>query len=323
MLPLLLPALLGGAPAWCSCQWLGHELLGGLGTFANDSRASPYNRLPAEARGRVSAGPWSMSRAPAGAFLQWTTDTTLMYLNATVDSYLGQVTNLDTSLLGWAGFDLYARAEGAACNVTTPGGGCWRWVSSASSWSFRNSLATMEMQPLAIPCASNCTSGGAPQLNAGGGYRGATHTFRLHLPTHAELLSVSIGVPDGATITADRSWQQPGPIVWYGTSILQCTAVARPGHCVTNQVSRLLEREVLNFGFNGVGTMELSIAEYLVQITNAALFIIDCSAHLPPAAARSCRSPHPPIPTPIPLTVDCAHPLTTVRPGQTGTWTRR
>ena len=98
---------------------------------------------------------------------------------------------------------------------------------------------------------------------------------------------MSIGVPDGATITADRSWQQPGPIVWYGTSILQCTAVARPGNCVTNQVSRLLEREVLNFGFNGVGTMELSIAEYLVQITNAALFIIDCSALIPPSPPRA------------------------------------
>eukprot|EP01046_Picozoa_sp_COSAG06_P056847 COSAG06_NODE_10889_length_1601_cov_0.889481_3_plen_59_part_01 len=57
----------------------------------------------------------------------------------------------------------------------------------------------------------------------------------------------------------DTSWQQRSPIAWYGTSILQCTGVSRPGQCVTNQVSRLLDREILNFGFNGCGTMEISM----------------------------------------------------------------
>eukprot|EP01043_Picozoa_sp_COSAG02_P070838 COSAG02_NODE_12706_length_1506_cov_37.344705_1_plen_371_part_10 len=250
-----------------------------------DTRASPFNRLPAAAKEHVSASPWSQSRAPAGAFLQYTTDSTLIYLNMSVLQYLsGPITNLDTSLLGWAGIDVYARAtESSACNITGPDGGCWRWTSSASSFTFRGApgsmVGEMQMQSLAIPCSTGCQKNGAPPLNQNASYSGVNHTFRLHLPTHVELQSISIGVPIGATLVPDRGgWQNRKPIAWYGTSILQCTAVSRPGQCVTNQVSRLLDREVYNFGYNGCGTMEITMAKVLVQIERApALFIIDCS----------------------------------------------
>eukprot|EP01046_Picozoa_sp_COSAG06_P056846 COSAG06_NODE_10889_length_1601_cov_0.889481_2_plen_198_part_00 len=170
-----------------------------------DTRTSPYNRLPAAAMGHVSPGPWTQSLAPAGAFLQFTTDSTLLYLNISVQQYLpGPVTNLDTSLLGWAGVDVYARASGtAACSVTGPDGGCWRWTSSASAFTFTGApgslVGEMAMVSLSIPCASGCQKNGAPPLNQNASYSGANHTFRLHLPTHVVLQSISIGVPVGAT----------------------------------------------------------------------------------------------------------------------------
>eukprot|EP01050_Picozoa_sp_SAG11_P009039 SAG11_NODE_827_length_6974_cov_4.300945_1_plen_307_part_00 len=221
LLTLAAATAAAGAQSWCTCSWHGPELMGGLASFVNDTRDSPYNRLPAiagpggaDAAKRVSDGPWRMSRAPAGGFLQFTTDATLLYLNATVLAYLGgPVTNLDTSLLGWAGMDVYARADGAACNITGPDGGCWRHTASASTLTFRPAapaadaaasaaafgtatgelVGEMKMVQLTIPCAAGCTSSGAPPLNANASYRGANHTFRLHLPTHVELLSVGVG----------------------------------------------------------------------------------------------------------------------------------
>eukprot|EP01051_Picozoa_sp_SAG22_P004116 SAG22_NODE_213_length_15041_cov_3.683732_8_plen_252_part_00 len=222
-------AAYGGALSWCTCSWQGPELVGGLARFPpNNTRASPYNRLPAcagpsnpDAAKRVSGGPWQLSLAPAGGFLQFTTDSALLYLNATVLFYLGgPVTNLDTSLLGWAGMDIYARASGArACNLTGPDGGCWRHTGSVAGLTFRPAAAAvavagavgsgaapaaaaataglqtgeMQMVSLSIPCRAGCSHGGAPPLNANASYRGANHTFRIHLPTHVELLSVAVG----------------------------------------------------------------------------------------------------------------------------------
>jgi hypothetical protein len=234
--------------SWCSCQWLdGQQLVGGLAKFKNDSRCSAFNRLPASAGecgggpavGRVSAGPWSMSRAPAGAFLQFTTDSTLLYLNATVLSYLSQgagLTNLDTSVLGWTGMDMYVRTNGAACNnnITGPDGGCWRWVSTVSQWKFRTisnqTVGEMSMQNLAIPCRSDCQPNGQPPLNQNASYRFVNNTFRLHLPTHVQLQGVQIGAPDSAYLAVDRSWQKRPPIVWYELSQARGVAAARWWH---------------------------------------------------------------------------------------------
>jgi hypothetical protein len=90
-------------------------------------------------------------------------------------------------------------------------------------------VAELAMQGLAVPCAAGCQADGAPPLRANASYAGANHTFRLHLPTHVELRSISVGVPEGAALAADPSWRGRAPIAWYGTSILQCTAVSRPG----------------------------------------------------------------------------------------------
>ena len=230
LLPLFLLAQATRAVAWCSCTWLdGRQLVGGLAEFRNDTRCSSYNRLPAPAgacggsdpAARVSAGPWSMLRAPTGAFLQFTTDSTLLYLNASVLSYLpGPVTNLDSSVLGWGGFDMYARASGSACNNATvgPDGGCWRWVASSSDWLFKRSnegtVGDMTMAALAIPCSQECQKNGEPPLRQNHSYRFENHTFRLHLPTHLELQSISVGVPSTAYIAADTSWRKRRPIVW-------------------------------------------------------------------------------------------------------------
>eukprot|EP01050_Picozoa_sp_SAG11_P009040 SAG11_NODE_827_length_6974_cov_4.300945_2_plen_600_part_00 len=60
---------------------------------------------------------------------------------------------------------------------------------------------------------------------------------------------------------------------------------------MTHQLSRLLDREVYNFGFNGVGQMELNMMQYLVQIPETALFVIDCSWNMDAAMIRERTGP--------------------------------
>lgn len=65
----------------------------------------------------------------------------------------------------------------------------------------------------------------------------------------------------------------------YGTSILQGAVASRPGQMHTHITSRGVETEIFNFGFSGNGIMELSVAQYFVDI-DASLIIIDCNPNM-------------------------------------------
>ena len=65
----------------------------------------------------------------------------------------------------------------------------------------------------------------------------------------------------------------------YGTSILQGAVASRPGQMHTHITSRGLETEIFNFGFSGNGIMELSVAQYFVDI-DASLIVIDCNPNM-------------------------------------------
>jgi hypothetical protein len=48
-------------------------------------------------------------------------------------------------------------------------------------------------------------------------------TYRLHLPSYNGVLEASIGIPTGASLEGDNSWNVSGvsPVVYVGTSITQ------------------------------------------------------------------------------------------------------
>ena len=54
---------------------------------------------------------------------------------------------------------------------------------------------------------------------------------------------------------------------------------SRPGQMHTHITSRGLETEIFNFGFSGNGIMELSVAQYFVDI-DASLIVIDCNPNM-------------------------------------------
>ena len=55
------------------------------------------------------------------------------------------------------------------------------------------------------------------------------------------------------------------------------------GMAFTNWIGRNIRHEILNFGFSGNCLMELNVSQYLQQIVNPALFIVDCVWNMQPS----------------------------------------
>lgn len=166
---------------------------------------------------------------------------------------------------GFSGADLYA------------------WDETAKEWGF---LSTT-MGGLSYPNSSLLVEGiPAPQP------AGALRIYRAHLPMYGAISSVSVLASGGQVIQPDWSFLDGGkPVVWYGTSITQGGVSPRPGHAYTNRIARMINREVLNYGFCGSGTMELSVAKYLSTL-DASVFVIDCDWNMDAATIAARAVPY-------------------------------
>lgn len=99
--------------------------------------------------------------------------------------------------------------------------------------------------------------------------------FTIFFPLYAQVEQLEIGLDRDARIEPPTPWCDAQPLVAYGTSILQGACATRPGMCYTNQLSRKLNRPVLNFGFAGNARGEAVMARVLATIPNPALFLLD------------------------------------------------
>ncbi|MDE6715952.1 MAG: SGNH/GDSL hydrolase family protein, partial [Muribaculaceae bacterium] len=63
------------------------------------------------------------------------------------------------------------------------------------------------------------------------------------------------------------------PIVFYGSSILQGGCANRPGMAHTNILGRWLNRETYNFGFSGMGQLDLPVARVIASIPDPGMIV--------------------------------------------------
>lgn len=103
--------------------------------------------------------------------------------------------------------------------------------------------------------------------------------FILHFPLYSGVETLEVGLPDGAEVLPPTPWRDRRPVVVYGTSIQQGGCVSRPGMGHTNQMSRMLNRPFLNFGFSGSGLGEPEMAEVLAGIADPAMYVLDYDAN--------------------------------------------
>ena len=209
-----------------------------IGKGFSDTRNS-YERLPARLEGRTRSEVWSLSKNCSGLAIRFRTNSTLI---AARWELTGDVVMNHFAPSGIKGLDLYCLKNGK-----------WQFVNSAR------------------PAGKITTAIIIDHLV------GNNMEYMLYLPLYDGLAKLEIGIKSGAAIDPPMidSPRKGKPVVFYGTSITQGGCASRAGMSYPNQLSRMLDRQIVNLGFSGNGQLDLEIAEFMADI-DASCFVMDC-----------------------------------------------
>jgi len=205
--------------------------------FPDAARKSYFDRLPAEADGKVTAAVWGLSRDSAGQMFRFRTDATTIYAHYRVTK--PQLAMPHMPATGVSGLDLYARDKD----------GKWRWVQ----------VARPTAQEMKVRLAENLDPG--------------EREYALYLPLYNGVEFLNVGVTDGRKFEGLKP--RAKPVVFYGTSITHGACASRPGMVHTAILGRRFDVPVVNLGFSGNGRMDKEVGDFLVRI-DAAAYVIDC-----------------------------------------------
>ncbi len=104
------------------------------------------------------------------------------------------------------------------------------------------------------------------------------NTIMMYTPLYARVLHLDLKIEEHATLSPFNP-KFDKKIFFYGTSITQGACASRPGMSYTNQISRILNAEIINMGFSGNGLGEISIAKLTHHILDLDMVIIDYEAN--------------------------------------------
>ena len=111
---------------------------------------------------------------------------------------------------------------------------------------------------------------------------GVEADFLINFPLYGAVDKVLLGFDDEAEITPpEKNFIDDKKIIMYGMSIEQGACASRPGMCDSNILSRWLDREVINFGFNSSGKCEGEVAEVVSDIENVAAITVSTDGNSP------------------------------------------
>lgn len=104
----------------------------------------------------------------------------------------------------------------------------------------------------------------------------------LNFPLYNSVDKVLIGVDDDAEISSpQKKFVDDKRLVIYGGSIQQGGCASRPGMVDSNILSRWLNREVINLGFNSSGKAEPELAHIIGSIERTSALIISTEGNCP------------------------------------------
>ncbi len=104
----------------------------------------------------------------------------------------------------------------------------------------------------------------------------------LNFPLYGAVDKILIGTDDEAEISApEKVFSDDRNIVIYGGSIQQGGCASHPGMCDSNILSRWLNCEVYNLGFDSSGKAEDEVAEIISDIENTRAFVISTEGNCP------------------------------------------
>ncbi|MBI5394280.1 MAG: SGNH/GDSL hydrolase family protein [Verrucomicrobia bacterium] len=207
-----------------------------------------FDRLPAEAEGKVTPTVWNLSRDSTGMMARFKTDATVIWARYVLKSDRVGMPHMPAT--GVSGVDLYARDAR----------GKWRWVY----------VTKPDKKEVCQALASDL----APGLRE----------YAAYLPLFNAVESLEIGVTPGAKFEGLPP-RAAKPIIFYGTSITHGACASRPGMVHTAILGRRFDRPVINLGFSGNGRMDAAVGEFLCKV-DAAAYVIDCSPNMGPDSVR-------------------------------------
>jgi len=212
-----------------------------------------FDRLPANAVGKVSPAVWDLSRDSAGMMVRFKTDATTIFVHYVLRSDHIALPHMPAT--GVSGIDLYARDENGKLR--------WVGVAKPDKKEVRQAIATELAQ--------------------------GSREYAAYLPLYNGVDSLEIGVNAGAHFEGLKP-REAKPIVFYGTSITHGACASRPGMVHTAILGRHLDRPVINLGFSGNGRMDAAVGEFLTKV-DAAVYVIDCLPNMGPADVRKKCAP--------------------------------
>ncbi|MBI2437341.1 MAG: SGNH/GDSL hydrolase family protein [Lentisphaerae bacterium] len=206
---------------------------------------SPFDRLPARAKGMAREAVWELSLRSSGISVRFVTDA--VAINARWRLRFPTLAMTHMPATGVSGLDLYVRNEGS-----------WHWVGAG--------------RPEKVPDNDTCLVAGLEPIR---------REYQLYLPLYNGVERVAIGVRQDAFIgpAPKRPEGRQKPICFYGSSVTQGGCAARPGMAYPAIIGRRLERSTINLGFSGNGFAEPEMARLLAEL-DPAVYVIDCLPNL-------------------------------------------
>ncbi|HOX57267.1 MAG TPA: SGNH/GDSL hydrolase family protein [Candidatus Paceibacterota bacterium] len=198
-----------------------------------------YDRLPARAEGIVRGAVWGLSQDSAGIAVRFVTDAAAISARWTLRRERLAMAHMPAS--GVSGVDLYVKERGK-----------WRWLGGGRAERFPTEEKELvkSMKP-------------------------ARREYLLNLPLYNGVESVMVGVPlDAKLEPAARRPEGQGPILFYGTSIVQGGCASRPGMAHPAILGRRLDRAHINLGFSGNAWSEPEMAQLLAEL-DPAVYVLD------------------------------------------------
>lgn len=254
-----------------SLQWIDafdrRLALRGFAWAVENRKHKNFRRLPDRMDAGLSEGVQFLSHQPASGFLSFFATASDLSVRMTVED-TAQMNHMPAT--GMAGAELYFR-DGSA------------WIPAGT----------------AIPNQTEVSFTSALIENG----PKVRREYRLYLPLYKRLKTLAMGFSPAAKVSPAPAPKDTKPIFFYGTSITQGGCASTAGSDFVSTVGRLLDTEVVNFGFSGSGRGEPEVAR-LIRKVDAEMFVLDFQANADaetldtvlPEFIRLLREKHPTTP---------------------------
>ena len=236
-----------------------------------DSTYESFSRLPASLEGSIRPAVWKLGRNSAGIYVRFRSDAGVYDFR-------------------WYSLFVTPSVNMTACTVR----GLALYVFDEGEWVYVNTARP--------PKSGNEASYkiGCSKL------KGSMHEYMVYLSLYDGVGKLEIGVPEGYSVEAPKlnSPRKEKAVVMYGTSILQGASSSHPGMCGTAQLSRILDRQVINLGFSGNALLDMEIARLMAAYPDPGVFVLDNTQNGTPELYlekeadfyRILRAAHPDVP---------------------------